>query len=73
MIRKASCLFMRPSHRVVDKAQRSRSAAVAGRLHRTVMCHLKLIPRDIKGAMEDTEDVDVPIVFHEVGNSVMPV
>ena len=37
------------------------------------MCHLKLIPRDIKGAMEDTEDVDVPIVFHEVGNSVMPV
>lgn len=34
---------------------------------------LELVPRNIKSAMEDAEDVDVPVIFFEVRDSVMPI
>ncbi len=53
-------------------AQRFRSAAdFFGRLHRRVMWHLKLILCDIERTMKHTEDVNVSVVFYQIGNSVM--
>ena len=35
------------------------------------MCHSKLISGDIERAMENTEDINVPVVLDEVSNPVM--
>jgi hypothetical protein len=37
------------------------------------MCHSKLIPRDIKGAVEDAEDVDVSIILHGVCDPIVSI
>jgi len=38
-----------------------------------VMCHSKLIPGDIKRAMEHTEDIDVPVILYKVSYPIVPV
>src|SRR5688572_9541705 len=40
---------------------------------RAVMCHSKLITRDVEGPVKDAKNVDVSVVFHEVRNAVMPI
>ena len=37
------------------------------------MWHSELISRDVERTVEDAENIDVSVVLHEVGNSVMPV
>ena len=49
--------------------RRSRSVAV----DRAVMWHSKLIPRNVERTVEDAENIDVSVVPHEVGDSVMPI
>src|SRR5438046_1005554 len=34
---------------------------------------LQLIPRDIERAVKNTEDIDVSVVLHKIGDAVMPV
>lgn len=49
--------------------RRSRSVAV----DRAVMWHSELIPRDVERTVEHAKNIDVSVVLHEVGDSVMPV
>lgn len=42
-------------------------------LERVVMCHSDLIPRNVERSVKDPKDVDVPVVFHNIGDSVVPV
>ena len=49
--------------------RRLRSVAV----DRTVMWHSELIPRDVERTVEDAKNIDISVVLHEVGDSVMPV
>src|SRR5207244_13491603 len=39
----------------------------------TLSRQLQLIPRDIQRAVKNTEDIDVPVVLHKIGDAVMPV
>ena len=37
------------------------------------MWHLELIFRDVERTVEDAKNIDVSVVLHEVGDSVMPI
>ena len=55
-------------------ARRKRCLAPISRRSRTSgYVPLQLIFRDVERPVKDSEDVDVSIVFYEVGDSVMPV
>src|SRR5487761_2624328 len=43
------------------------------RLHYPLICALNLIPSYIERAVKDAENVDVPVILHEVCDSVMPI
>ena len=40
---------------------------------RAVMWHSELVPRDVERTVEDAKNIDVSVVLHEVGDSVMTV
>jgi hypothetical protein len=41
------------------------------RLDRAVMCHSKLTSRDVESTVEDSENIDVPVVLDQVRDAVM--
>ena len=40
---------------------------------RAIMCHLELILRNVERTVEDAKNINVSVILHEVGDSVMPV
>ena len=44
-----------------------------GPLERLVMCHLELIPCEVKGAVKDAENGDVAVISDEVGDAVVAI
>ena len=58
---------------IAELAVESLAARRARPHHCQVMCHSKLVPRDVERAMEDTEDVDVPVVLYQVRDPVVPI
>ena len=52
---------------------RKRGALFRVAVHRTVMWHSELVPRDVKRTVENAKNIDISVVLHEVGDSVVTV
>ena len=46
--------------------------SLPGPLQPVVMCHSELVLADIQGTVKHAQDIDVAIVPHEIGGSVVP-